>query len=127
MAAILTNFQSDMSTTRTATLQASAPARPSSTEPIILRLRLPEPQVEQAAPAPRGVTWEEGVVDNEHMKKRKSKKCCIFHKQRPFDESDSEDDDDDEGGWEIDENGLPVWKASEGHSEGGGCCHSHHD
>ena len=26
------------------------------------------------------VTWHESVIDNEHMNKRKSNKCCIFHK-----------------------------------------------
>lgn len=44
----------------------------------------------------KGVKWAEGVVDNEHMCKKKSKKCCIFHKRREFgewsDDSDSEDD-----------------------------------
>jgi len=41
-----------------------------------------------------GVTWSEDVVDNEHMGKKKSKKCCIYHKPRTFGEwSDSEDSD----------------------------------
>ena len=39
------------------------------------------------------VTWDESVIDNEHMNKRKSNKCCIFHKKREFNESSSEDDD----------------------------------
>ena len=28
------------------------------------------------------VTWHESVIDNEHMNKRKSNKCCIFIKNR---------------------------------------------
>lgn len=41
-----------------------------------------------------GVTWSDDVVDNENMGKKKSKKCCIYHKPRTFGEwSDSEDSD----------------------------------
>lgn len=31
-----------------------------------------------------------GTVNNEHMGKKKSNKCCIFHKPKAFDESDTE-------------------------------------
>jgi len=31
-------------------------------------------------PQKKKVTWHESVIDNEHMNKRKSNKCCIFHK-----------------------------------------------
>ncbi|TXG73501.1 hypothetical protein EZV62_002080 [Acer yangbiense] len=41
------------------------------------------------------VTWKEGTVDNELMQKKSSKKCCIFHKDKPFDEDTSDDDDHD--------------------------------
>ncbi|KAK1587667.1 hypothetical protein Q3G72_015629 [Acer saccharum] len=41
------------------------------------------------------VTWKEGTVDNELMQKKSSKKCCIFHKDKPFDEDSSDDDDHD--------------------------------
>lgn len=38
------------------------------------------------------VTWSDDVIDNEHMGKKKSKKCCVYHKPRVFGEwSDSED------------------------------------
>ncbi|KAG9441105.1 hypothetical protein H6P81_016959 [Aristolochia fimbriata] len=40
------------------------------------------------------VSWKEGTVDNEFLQRKSSKKCCIFHKQKPFDEDDSDDDDD---------------------------------
>ncbi|KAF5104944.1 hypothetical protein DV451_000105 [Geotrichum candidum] len=36
-----------------------------------------------------GVRWTDDVIDNEHMNKKKSKICCIFHKTREFD-SDSD-------------------------------------
>jgi len=83
--------------TQTAHARAAAAA-----EPLILRLNLPPP--------PAHVQWQADVVDNEHLNRKKSKRCCIFHKQRPFDESSSEDDDDDDpGGWEMGPDGTPVW------------------
>ncbi|KAK9451558.1 phosphatase inhibitor-domain-containing protein [Limtongia smithiae] len=39
----------------------------------------------------RRVAWSDDVIDNEGMGKKKSKICCIFHKQRAFDESSSDD------------------------------------
>ena len=101
--------------------------------PIILRLRLPEEPAVAAPPqtAQINVTWDSGIVDNEGMNRRKSKKCCIFHKQRPFDESDSESDNDSDGGWEIDQDGIPRWVSSshkhEPNSEENecGCGHEH--
>ncbi|KAF5116457.1 hypothetical protein DV454_001651 [Geotrichum candidum] len=39
-----------------------------------------------------GVRWTDDVIDNEHMNKKKSKICCIFHKTREFGESSSESD-----------------------------------
>jgi len=36
------------------------------------------------------VKWGEDVVDNEGMGKRKSNKCCVFHKRKKFGESSSE-------------------------------------
>lgn len=39
------------------------------------------------------VTWKEGTVDNEFMQKKSSKKCCIFHKEKPFDEDTSDEED----------------------------------
>ncbi|KAJ1511314.1 hypothetical protein HMI54_012902 [Coelomomyces lativittatus] len=48
----------------------------------------------------RNVTWDETVVDNEFLNKKKSKLCCIFHKQRNFDDpdTDSESESDSESG-----------------------------
>ncbi|KAI5995659.1 phosphatase inhibitor-domain-containing protein [Pisolithus albus] len=42
------------------------------------------------------VMWGEDVVDNEGCGKKKSKICCIFRKQRRFDESSSESGSDSE-------------------------------
>eukprot|EP00567_Pseudictyota_dubia_P004708 CAMPEP_0197446800 /NCGR_PEP_ID=MMETSP1175-20131217/11656_1 /TAXON_ID=1003142 /ORGANISM="Triceratium dubium, Strain CCMP147" /LENGTH=159 /DNA_ID=CAMNT_0042977963 /DNA_START=43 /DNA_END=522 /DNA_ORIENTATION=- len=49
---------------------------------------------------PQRVTWDENVEDNEGLGRKSSKRCCIFHKQRPFGESstDSSDNDSDESG-----------------------------
>ncbi|KAK9325881.1 phosphatase inhibitor-domain-containing protein [Lipomyces orientalis] len=57
----------------------------------------------------RRVTWGEDVIDNEAMGKKKSKICCIFHKQRAFDESSSDEssssDDESSSGSDSDDNG----------------------
>ena len=86
-------------TTGSATIVA-VEEKAAAKEDNVLRLRLdPRPHVK----------WEEGVVDNEHMNKKSSKRCCIFHKKRAFGESSSEEssgsesegegdnDDDDQG------------------------------
>lgn len=52
-------------------------------ESIILRLES----------GPR-VTWEEGVVNNEGLGRKSSKRCCIFSKRRAWDESSTESDSD---------------------------------
>ncbi|OQR96172.1 hypothetical protein ACHHYP_16926 [Achlya hypogyna] len=45
--------------------------------------------------APRAhVTFDESVVDNEFLGRKKSNKCCIFHKKREFGESSSESEPD---------------------------------
>jgi len=41
------------------------------------------------------VTWDENVIDNENMGKKSSKRCCIFHKTRAFDESSTDTSDYD--------------------------------
>ena len=57
-------------------------------EDRVLRLQLdPRPHVK----------WDQDVVDNEHMNKKSSKRCCIFHKKRAFGESSSESESEDEG------------------------------
>ncbi|KAL5776319.1 hypothetical protein ACOSP7_009245 [Xanthoceras sorbifolium] len=70
------------SATNTVTL-----ANPSSGQSQSLVLRLNRRK--------KKVTWKEGTVDNEFMQKKSSKKCCIFHKDKPFDEDTSDDEDHD--------------------------------
>merc|ERR1711870_136968 len=41
--------------------------------------------------------WTEDTVDNEHMNKKKSKKCCIYSKPRAFGESSSESEGSSSG------------------------------
>jgi len=42
---------------------------------------------------------DEGTVNNEGLGRKSSKRCCIFHKQRPFGESSTDSDyDSDESG-----------------------------
>ncbi|KAG0000310.1 Type 1 phosphatases regulator ypi1 [Entomortierella chlamydospora] len=62
----------------------------------------------QSSPG-RRVQWDDDVIDNEHMGKKKSKICCIFKKQKEFGESSDEsssDSDSDSSGSESD--GGPI-------------------
>ncbi|KAI8034618.1 E3 ubiquitin-protein ligase PPP1R11 [Drosophila gunungcola] len=54
-----------------------------------LRLRLA-----QKEPTAKRVGFHSGVIDNEHMNRRKSKCCCIYRKPHPFGESSSSTDDE---------------------------------
>jgi protein phosphatase 1 regulatory subunit 11 len=71
-----------------------APPQESQDEVLTLTLR-----------ARPGVSWDEAVVDNEGLGRKSSKRCCIFHKQRPFGESstDSSDYESDHGGDDDDD------------------------
>ncbi|KAI5072035.1 hypothetical protein GOP47_0012141 [Adiantum capillus-veneris] len=80
----------------TITLQETPPSPPPATvvapsAPQVLTLRL-------APRRKKTVSWQDGTVDNEFLNRRSSKKCCIFHKEKPFDEdsSDAEDEHDDD-------------------------------
>ncbi|XP_017097223.2 E3 ubiquitin-protein ligase PPP1R11 [Drosophila bipectinata] len=53
-----------------------------------LQLRLEHPRDE------RRVVFHDGVIDNEHLNRKKSKCCCIYRKPLAFGESSSEDDED---------------------------------
>ena len=44
------------------------------------------------------VTWTDDTIDNEHLGRRSSKRCCIFHKIKRFGESDSDETSSDEEG-----------------------------
>ena len=54
--------------------------KPASVERLVLRLK--------KKPS-KGVKFREDTVDNEHMGKKKSKSCCIYH---PPSEDEDEDD-----------------------------------
>uniref|UniRef100_A0A0G4IF07 Protein phosphatase inhibitor n=1 Tax=Chromera velia CCMP2878 TaxID=1169474 RepID=A0A0G4IF07_9ALVE len=63
----------------------------------LVQLQPANPGPQAAPPNENRVSWDETAVDNEFMNKKKSKKCCIFHKKRAFGESSSESEADDEG------------------------------
>jgi len=82
-------FRSDstvavMSRTASSSTQAQQATR-SGTQTLRLHLRRRQ----------KAVSWGDDVVDNEHLNKKSSKKCCIFHKPRAFDESSSDSEDSD--------------------------------
>jgi protein phosphatase 1 regulatory subunit 11 len=45
--------------------------------------------------ARKGVRWDAEAIDNEGLGKKSSKKCCIFHKQRKFDDPYEDEDAED--------------------------------
>lgn len=63
--------------------------------------------------------WDQDVIDNEGMGKKKSKVCCIYHPQREFGESSSEEDSssDDDSSDESDDSGH----RSHSHRRGEAC------
>ena len=63
-----------------------------------------KPRDEHGSDTANNVSWAADVIDNEHMDKKSSKACCIFHKARAFAESDSEESDSDWDGFD-DRNG----------------------
>ncbi|KQK05847.1 hypothetical protein BRADI_2g22902v3 [Brachypodium distachyon] len=70
---------------RSSSSSAHAAAPPPPPETVVLRLK---------RRAKKKVSWKEGTVDNESLGRKSSKKCCIFHKEVPFDEDCSDDDAD---------------------------------
>ncbi|KAH9990705.1 phosphatase inhibitor-domain-containing protein [Russula vinacea] len=53
------------------------------------------------------VAWDEAVVDNEGLGRKKSKICCIYHRPRRFDESSDEDSSGTESGSDDDDTARP--------------------
>ncbi|TIA74035.1 hypothetical protein E3P92_01451 [Wallemia ichthyophaga] len=66
--------------------------QPQQHQSQVLKLRGDEPKQREQRERGGGVRWEQGTVDNEHMGKKKSKICCIYHKPKRFDESSDESD-----------------------------------
>ncbi len=72
-------------------LLLAAPENSSTQHSLTVRS---QPSIEATTQERGVVSWSDDVIDNEHMGKKKSKKCCIYHKPRTFGEwSDSEDSD----------------------------------
>lgn len=76
---------------------------PSSEPSATLRLRGASPSSSAAAPR---VQWAESVIDNEHMGKKSSKVCCIYHAPHESGESSSDDSssssgEDSDGGQDL--------------------------
>lgn len=99
--------------TTTITIESSVPSSSSSQQeqqqPEVLFLPLNRKK--------KKVSWKDGTVDNEFMQKKSSKKCCIFHKEKPFDEDDSDEDDVPH---DSDKHDNP-----HDHSDNGFCCKNH--
>ncbi|KAF9963347.1 Type 1 phosphatases regulator ypi1 [Mortierella alpina] len=76
----------------------------------------------------RRVQWDDDVVDNEHMNKKKSKICCIFKKQKEFGESsDESSSESDSSGSESDGGPAPSGSGKgkgKGKREDHSCDHS---
>ncbi|XP_066332275.1 protein phosphatase 1 regulatory subunit INH3-like [Miscanthus floridulus] len=108
---------SPSSSSSTAPPPAAASAPAPAPESVVLRLK---------RWAKKKVSWKEGTVDNEGLGRKSSKKCCIFHKEVPFDEDCSDDEAPGGGGHRCP---RPHGDAGEGTSGGGGgeCPSSSHD
>ncbi|KAI9819428.1 MAG: Type 1 phosphatases regulator ypi1 [Thelocarpon impressellum] len=83
-------------TTGSRTLTETTPSTSSDTDPPGGRspdgtLRLRGAHTRGAEPG-RRIRWDESVVDNEGLGRKKSKACCIYHAPRAVGESSAEDD-----------------------------------
>lgn len=93
--------------------EAAASRSPSPTVAGTLRLR-------GGPTSSRRVQWTEDVVDNEHLGRKSSKICCIYHKPRAFGESDSDESDSSASDGEAHDNNDPNFM------HGKGCKHKKH-
>ncbi|KAH8404401.1 hypothetical protein KR222_010644 [Zaprionus bogoriensis] len=80
------NGATEGSTTKT--IEETDGCQQTSDSTPTLQLRLEQPRDD------RRVVFHDGVIDNEHMNRMKSKCCCIYRKPLAFGESSSEDDDE---------------------------------
>ncbi|XP_033169770.1 E3 ubiquitin-protein ligase PPP1R11 [Drosophila mauritiana] len=77
----------------------------------------------------RRVRFHAGVIDNEHMNRRKSKCCCIYRKPHAFGESSSSTDDECEhcfGHPEVRTRNRLEKQRRQEQQNGCSCCHHHH-
>ncbi|SCV68151.1 BQ2448_272 [Microbotryum intermedium] len=68
------------------------------------------------------VQWQDGVVDNEMLNRKKSKICCIYHKPKEFDESSSDESGSDSESSDGSDDSRVAEAARQGRSRG----HRHH-
>ena len=85
---ITTSSEAASSSSSAFTVPADFPAA-ASLPPTHLRLKLKR--------RVRKVRFTEDTVDNEDLCRKKSKCCCIFHRQRSFDSDGSGDDGSNQG------------------------------
>jgi protein phosphatase 1 regulatory subunit 11 len=94
-------------------------ATPSPEPDLVLRLRGAHDR------RPR-IQWAEGTVDNEGLGRKKSKVCCIYHKERAVGESSDESSDSSDDSSSGDDDGRV--RRVGGRKEGEGkedCGHGH--
>ena len=65
---------------------------PAATEAFVTAAPAPQHLLVKLRRRVRRVRWAEDVIDNEELCRKKSKCCCIFHRQRPFDEGYESDE-----------------------------------
>lgn len=99
------NTTTSNTTTQTQTQTETLTTSP--TEPIVLRLRGADTASSRPRPTQRRIQWTAETVDNEHLGRKKSKVCCIFHRARAVGESSSEEGSSSSsgGGSEDEESG----------------------
>ena len=76
----------------------------------------------------RGIRWTDDTVDNEHLGRKSSKKCCIFHKPKadPRDSTSESSDssDEDVNAYErLPKHQKRAMKKKKAHKHGAGCSH----
>jgi protein phosphatase 1 regulatory subunit 11 len=64
--------------------QSTQPPTQSSPQILVLRLKQRSISIDNNKNEKR-VTWDEAVIDNEHMNKKKTKSCCVFCKKKKYD------------------------------------------
>eukprot|EP00164_Ancoracysta_twista_P007563 GFYU01010763.1.p1 GENE.GFYU01010763.1~~GFYU01010763.1.p1 ORF type:complete len:128 (+),score=11.66 GFYU01010763.1:137-520(+) len=81
---------------RTETVDSTALPQPAEEQSVVTLTLQPRPNEEDPQEV-QHVRWTDETIDNEHMNKKKTKKCCIYHKPKRWDESSSESSSDDDG------------------------------
>ncbi|ETV68582.1 hypothetical protein H257_15559 [Aphanomyces astaci] len=97
--------------TATATRPQAAPATATTTVARVAEPEVrPEVYVLRLDPRPHVRFDEATAIDNEFFGRKKSKRCCIFHKKREFGESSSESEPDSDDSSSSAEARRETWK-----------------